>query len=158
MDELIDAARRLLEARDAQMLGAVEWDALQHALGEALMPDDDCGEAFVRRGAAVGEEDALVRLLESASGHFSSRSTCDESTLHDVASAFREQHERGFLIEEMRQKVLAAWTEVEVAVAFLVSVGLVQEIADRRYRWVRDRHVEDALDAFVALESERAGL
>ncbi len=126
-DDVIHAARALLEARENQMVTSEEWDALAHAVAAATQPIAEGGpsETFCVREAVLTR--SVVPKRGTPYQH-----TCDKDVFEQVAMAIDGLVGASFTYEEVRQAIDAPFTQVAVAIAFLRERGLIDAAQRRR--------------------------
>ncbi len=140
LEAVLAAARTLLEAREAQMLTADEWDGIEHAVAAC---DEPGGRQRVETFAV--EHDHLVRRVTPARGE-SYEHRCERPIYEAVAWAVEEATEP-FVLEDLRRAAgdAAPWTQVAVAFAFLKERGCVEPIAGRKHQRAGKFTYEDAM-------------
>lgn len=143
--DVLKAAQAILAAREDQMLTAIEWDALEHAVAAATQPP-----ANERDETFVVEAGVLVRRVVPAKGQpYEHR--CPLEAFEAVAHAISEADEKGFVLEEIRASAGVTWTQAAVAIAFLKERGCVLPAHGRRHTAASPVAFEDAMTEYHAL-------
>ena len=142
LQEVYAAAERLLEAREAGMLTADEWDALEHACAACREPHAADREESFR----VDDGGTLVRAVIPNRGEpYEHR--CTMLSYEAVASEAAGFGESPFVLEDLRAAAGLPWTQAAVAFAFLKERGVVIP-ADGR------GHVAATADAYLDAMTE----
>ncbi|MBK7405822.1 MAG: hypothetical protein IPJ41_14690 [Phycisphaerales bacterium] len=141
--ELLDAARRLLDARENQMVTSAEWAALETAV-DAFAAPPARGESF-----SVAKDGALVRSVVPAKGE-PYQHRCELSTFEAVAHAAEEAAGEGFTLEEIADAEGLPSSQVAAAIAFLKERGCVTTEGRRSYGRGPGVHI-DAMTEYHAL-------
>lgn len=152
LDAVYAAAERLLEAREASMLTADEWDALEHACQARREPDTPNirTEAF-----RVEPGGCLVRSVVPQRGEpYEHR--CTLATFEAVAVAVGVAGPDPVTLEDIRERCGLPWTQVAVAVAFLKERGIIAPAGNRAHAAVGGDAYLDAMTEYHALR-ERPG-
>jgi|GEM_PF-924733 len=144
LEAVLGAAEQLLAAREAQMLTADEWDALEHAVAACREPDPaERDESF-----RVDPDGCLVRAVAPRRGKpYEHR--CPRDGFEAVADSAEQFGERGetFVLEDLRRSADIPWTQAAVAFAFLKERGIVTPAGGRA-------HAVDGTGAFLDAMTE----
>ncbi len=151
LEAVLAAARTLLEAREAQMLTADEWDAIEGAVAAC---DEPRGPKRVETFAV--EHDHLVRRVTPARGD-SYEHRCERAIFEGVAWAV-EEATGPFVLEDLRRAAgdSVPWTQVAVAFAFLKDRGCVEPVTGRKSQGAEGFTYEDAMIEWHALAEKGA--
>jgi len=113
LESLLDAAERVLSARENQMLTTEEWDALEHEVAACSEPAaNERTETFT-----VDDAKALVRSVVPMNGD-PYQHRCPYDAFEAVAYAIAEA-KSGFNLEDLRGAASIPWSQAAVAFAFL---------------------------------------
>lgn len=119
LESVLDAAERLLNARERRMLTTEEWDALEHAVAACSEPAaNERTEAFT-----VDDARALVRCVVPMKGD-PYQHRCPRDAFEAVAHAVDEAT-GGFNLEDLRAAANIPWSQAAVAFAFMKERGVV---------------------------------
>lgn len=145
---VLDAAERVLSAREDRMLTSEEWDALEHAVAACREPPPS-----ERQETFAAEHGSLVRRVIPKKGEpYEHR--CSQEVFEAVAHAIEEMGSEPFTCEDIRNKEQQPWTQVAVAVAFLKERGLLEPVHGRRHTAVSGYTFEDAMVEYHALREQ----
>ena len=151
LDALLDAAERLLNAREVQMLTTEEWDALEHAVAACNEPPaNERTETFTVDATAGGR--ALVRSVVPMKGE-PYQHRCPEDAFEAVAHAVAEATSP-FNLEDLRHAANIPWTQAAVAFAFLKERSVVVPAGGRNHAAAGATPYEDAMIEFHALREK----
>lgn len=127
LESLLDAAERLLSARENQMLTTEEWDALEHAVAACSEPDAKARtETFT-----VDDAKALVRSVVPMNVE-PYQHRCPYDAFEAVAYAIAEANS-GFNLEDLRSAANVPWSQAAVAFAFLKERSVVVPAGGRNH-------------------------
>lgn len=142
---VLDAAKRLLAAREDQMVTDADWEGLAHAIAGCGLPNaDNRVETF-----AVGDGQELVRSVVPARGDpYEHR--CPLKSFEAVAHAVAEATGR-FELKALRGSANVTWTQAAVAFAFLKERGVVVPAGKRCHAAQGPMPFEDAMIEYHAL-------
>lgn len=148
LEALLDAAERLLNAREVQMLTTEEWDALEHAVAACSEPAaNERTEAFT-----VDDAKALVRSVVSMKGA-PYQHRCPYDAFEAVAYAIAEA-KSGFNLEDLRGAANIPWSQAAVAFAFLKERSVVVPAGGRNHAAAGTTPIEDAMIEYHALREK----
>ncbi len=148
LEALLDAAERLLNAREVQMLTTEEWDALEHAVAACNEPPaNERTETFTVDGTR-----ALVRSVVPMKGE-PYQHRCPEDAFEAVAHAVAEATSP-FNLEDLRHAANIPWTQAAVAFAFLKERSVVVPAGGRNHAAAGTAPYEDAMVEFHALREK----
>ncbi len=148
LEALLDAAERLLNAREVQMLTTEEWDALEHAAAACNEPpSDERTETF-----SVDATRALVRSVVPTKGE-PYQHRCPEDAFEAVAGAVAEATSP-FNLEDLRNAANIPWSQAAVAFAFLKERSVVIPAGGRNHAAAGTTPCEDAMTEFHALREK----
>jgi hypothetical protein len=145
---VLAAAQAALAARAVGLLTTDEWDALEHAVAAATAPPPD-----EREETFSVYDDHLVRDVVPKRGR-PYRHRCRKDVYDDVAYAVEQRGTRSFTNEEIRDELVAPFTQVMVALAFLKERGYIVPVYGRRHVAATDYVYEDALVEYHALREK----
>ena len=148
LSAVLDAAHRLLKAREAEMLTTEEWDALSTAVAAAHEPT--AGERV--ETFAVDATRALVRSVVPKKGD-PYQHRCPEDAFEAVAYAVAEAT-GPFNLEDLRQAAEVNWTQAAVAFAFLKDREIVIPAGGRNHAATSATPFEDAMIEYHALREK----
>ncbi len=119
LESVLDAAERLLSAREDQMLTTEEWDVLEHAVAACNEPAaNERTETF-----NVDDSRALVRSVVPMKGE-PYQHRCPYDAYEAVAHAITDATS-GFNLEDLRTAANIPWSQAAVAFAFLKERSVV---------------------------------
>jgi hypothetical protein len=148
LEALLDAAERLLNAREVQMLTTEEWDALEHTVAACNEPPaSERTESFT-----VDDTRALVRSVVPMKGE-PYQHRCPEDAFEAVAHAVAEATSP-FNLEDLRHAAHIPWSQAAVAFAFLKERTVVISAGGRNHAATGTTPFEDAMIEFHALREE----
>lgn len=142
---VLDAAERLLAAREDAMITAEEWDALQSATALCSGPSTSRREETF----LITDDGAVLRRVTPARGDpYEHR--CPAAAFEAAARAV--QHlATGITGERVRALAEITWTEAAVALAFLRERGVVVPAGRRVHAVAGPTAFEDAMIEYHAL-------
>lgn len=135
-ERLLDAVRRLLDARNAGAVTAEEWDGIEEAFALATEPP------FERRTMAINGGRLVERLHAGAT--VVHEIAIGSDAYARIAEALAAMPER-FSIEELAEDADVEWGEAWLAVGFLIDRGVIEQVDLRGFA------VVEGYDASIAL-------
>lgn len=151
LEALLQAAERLLGAREDQMLTTEEWDELAHAVSACREPAaGERDETF-----SIDDSGALVRSVIPRRGE-PYQHRCPADALKAVAYAVDEATSP-FNLEDLRHAADVPWTQAAVAFAFLKERGVVVPAGGRNHAAAGNAAFEDAMTEYHALREKCPG-
>lgn len=151
MQDLYTAAERLLEAREAGMLTADEWDAIEHACAACREPEPAERDEVFR----VDDDGCLVRAVVPTRGD-PYQHRCTTASFEAVASAASDLRPDPFVLEDLRVAAGLPWTQAAVAFAFLKERGVVIPADGRGHVTATEDAYLDAMTEYHALRENPA--
>ncbi len=123
-DRLLDAVRRLLDARNAGAVTADEWDGVEEAFALATEPPSDRRTMAIVGGRLVERLHGGTKVVhEIALG---------SDAYGRIAEALMAIPDR-FLVEELAEDADVEWGEAWLAVGFLIDHGVIEQVDCRRF-------------------------
>jgi len=148
LNDVLDAAKAVLAAREDQMLTADEWDALETAVANATQPPvNERDESF-----AI-EHDHLVRRVTPRKGD-AYEHRCEKECYEAIAHEIDDLNGEPFVLEDLRQRTGLPWTQVAVAIAFLKERSCVIPCHGRNHQAAGTAVYEDAMIEWHALREK----
>ena len=147
-EALLDAATRLLAAREDQMLTDEEWQVLQDAV-DACTPPEHRSESF-RIDRDNGD---LVRSVVPTKGTpYEHRCTLDN--YERVAHCIDDQEGDPVTIEKITEAEVVPMTQVAVALAFLKERGTLKPVHGRKHAAATEGVHTDAMLEYHFLKGD----
>ncbi|MBL8747094.1 MAG: hypothetical protein JNK58_12160 [Phycisphaerae bacterium] len=148
LEAVLNAAERLLAAREAQMVTTEEWDTIGHAVAACREPAaSERSETF-----AVDDARDLVRSVVPARGE-PYQHRCPGDAFEAVAHAIADAEGR-FNLEDLQRAAKIPWTQAAVAFAFLKERCVVVPAGGRNHAAASGVPFEDAMIEYHALREK----
>lgn len=148
LESVLDAAERLLNAREDERLTTEEWDAFEHAVAACSEPAaNERAESFT-----VDATRALVRSVVPIKGE-PYQHRCPEESFTAVAHAVADAP-GPFNLEDLRRAATITWTQAAVAFAFLKERSVVIPAGGRTHAAAGTTPFEDAMIEYHALREK----
>lgn len=147
--DVLGAARRLLDAREAQMVTADNWQMLQVAVDACAEPTPgDRVEAFY----VDPHDGALVRAVRPRSGK-TYEHRCPKAAFEQIANAAEEQMPP-YVMEDLQQATGVPFSQAAVAYAFMVDRGVLVPASHKRSVPSNSSPFLDAMTEYHALREK----
>lgn len=147
LDAVLDAAERILSAREEQMVTSEEWDSLHRAVTVCREPSaEERTEAFAIR------DGCLVRTLTGPTGTATECSV--PLDVYETVARVMDDVNGTFNTEEVRSESQVTWTQAAAVLHLLARRGVIRAVEGGQFVMVSPETYAAAISAYHSLRRE----